>query len=205
MKRRIVSLIAALSVILGVMTSCSLRIAENIEGDMSDTTHEIDNHLITINNNIFSYQIALDYVVYTLPCRLSEFLDNGWECETDYFTATNDVSLTKKGVRIYADLYCDSKQDEHDYRDYVVYSVSIFDVDEEMNIVLPGGLQVHQNTTEAQIIAAYGEPVYSLAGIIIVYCVGTKPYANSVCFDFSTDGGLYCITIDHRGGQRVEE
>ncbi len=201
MKKRIISLMVALVMLLSVMTACSLKITKNIASGQEDVTHKINNHLITINDSILSCQISLDYVVYTLPCKLSEFLDNGWEIDKS-FSESYYAFLKKKGRRITAKLRDEYNPSDKFYYDSVVYALEVYAYEASgMNIVLPGGLLFGDNITFDKLKEFYGEPNYITDNSYddVVYRRGSEHNVILVCFTFNSDGELYSVFINHRG------
>lgn len=215
MKNRVISLAAAITLMLAVLTACSLRITKNYGYSTDSETYEIDNRLLTINNDLFSYQIGLDYVVYTLPCRLSEFLNNGWEINYAYNRETSAEVELKKGRSYISVAICNDSSEKLAYKDCMVYSVRLDSDNNGLSIVLPGGMQVNKNTTKDDIIDKYGEPKnnpsevlesqYRTYSNVLYYCAGKSREFNSYGFAFgSSSDKLIDIYISHRGSLSIK-
>lgn len=154
---------------MSVMTSCSVSwvtIGEEKEYPKAVPAPLVDD--FKISDDIFSFEFALDYVIYDMPCPLSEFLDNGW---TAFFYDGTVVDLNtilpygnyewiglKNGkCYIHVELINTSAK-ELAYKDCIVMGFSAFQADlRGMDMILPKNLLIHSNLKKEDIAALYGE------------------------------------------------
>lgn len=168
MKKKIISLIAAAALMLSAMTSCRVTLVMG-NGDEENKAVPAEKKEIEIDDDIFSYQISIDGKLYSLPCKLSEFIAGGWVIDTDtYAYADSSGQLTSmdhdfvaldKGDNSLAAYVINTSSETQAYEDCVLWRFGIYgNFMETMNVVLPKNLIVDSSLKIDDVISVYGEP-----------------------------------------------
>ncbi|MGN0475278.1 MAG: hypothetical protein ACI4IJ_09330 [Acutalibacteraceae bacterium] len=220
MKKKIITVMLAAAMAASVMTSCTVTIGsskdkdtssdsvvssvsdtssdevsdDNLSSDSTSSTSPVNLDDIDISNDWNSWQIAVDGVVYTMPCDISDFEKNGWTLENaDGTLKSNQYTLSqpmKKGdLRIYVQII-NLSDNEINIADGKVGQVKI-DANSEVPIVLPGKLVFDENLTVEDIKAKYGEPKRENEGDNYVTLTYTGELYQSVdFFIYKPDSGM---------------
>lgn len=183
--KKIIALLLAFSASASVLCACS-NDNGGTESKPSDNESAAKTSLSgssTVDeSDLFSFVIKLDGKKYTLPCDKSEFEKNGF-CVSGMTADDTPDSILKPGDDAGYHLYKLDKdsgyvikwdeeysvsahnftQEKAKLKDVPIYSFS-FSVDDDWHeekgpeLKLPGDLVFNHDTTEEDIIAAYGEP-----------------------------------------------
>lgn len=164
--RKIIALLLAAALSTAMLASCSSSGgsgsddvssgASSVQTD--DTESDADDGA---ENELYSFQIKLDGVTYTLPATYSDFQQNGWEIRgEDEMVGANTkmigVYLKKDNETINIQPYNPGESEVKISECQIVYlSVNIKDVE---SIEMPGGFKFDENTKPEDVKAKYGEP-----------------------------------------------
>lgn len=165
--RKIVALLLTAALSVTVLASCSSSGGSgdsgNVSSDVSsvqtgDTESSSDDGA---ENELYSFQIKIDGVTYTLPATYSDFQQNGWELRGEDETVGANtkmigVYLKKDKETINIQPYNPGESEVKISECQIVYlSVNIKDVE---SIEMPGGFPFDENTKPEDVKAKYGEP-----------------------------------------------
>ncbi|MDR2197329.1 MAG: hypothetical protein LBO07_05125 [Coriobacteriales bacterium] len=117
-----------------------------------------------LSDDLYSYALQLDGVVYTLPTPYAEFKANGWLLEDDILSQTLEPSqyslgiIAKNGGHLVMLSFVNNSTDVVRLEDADVGRVSLDELNAEAGteLLLPGGITF--GASHEDIIAAYGEP-----------------------------------------------
>lgn len=169
MKKKIAALIVASAMVVSMMVSCSSNGGTDTSSDNSisssvgdtsvSSSVNVDN--IDIADEWTSGQIAIDGVVYTLPCENSKFHNNGWyfkytEGDLEAMQCSVSQRLVNGDKTILAQLI-NMSNEKIDILEGQIGQVQI-DANDGVSVVLPGKLVFDENITVEDIKAKYGEP-----------------------------------------------
>ena len=220
MKKKIITIMLAAAMVVSAMTSCSITIgsskdndtsSESISSSFNDTSSDVSSDEVSSNESVSStspvnlddidisndwnsWQIAVDGVVYTMPCDISDFEKNGWTLENaDGTLKANQYTLSqpmkKDDLRIYVQII-NLSDNEINIADGKVGQVKI-DANSEVQVVLPGKLVFDENITVEDIKAKYGEPNRENEGDKYVTLTYTgKSYQSVEFFIYKPDSGM---------------
>ena len=121
-----------------------------------------------LSTDLFSWQVSIDGVVYTLPCEFSEFEKNGWELfvkkghEDEGIMGANcngSIEMKKGEDRITVWLQ-NTTDEDLDYSNCPVVEVELFleKIKSDMEVVFPNNLVASKDITKEEVIEKYGEP-----------------------------------------------
>lgn len=152
-------LMAILSLILSIgLAACGAG------GDGGNKGKELDlSPSAELSDDLESFQIQVDGVVYTLPSPINQLIENGWEARDDMdfelepFTYTN-FAMIKDDVTKYPALLNNSETETKPASECEIggFEFVLEDAENGISVVLPGGLSF--GATYDEIVAAYGEP-----------------------------------------------
>ena len=185
MNKRMMALLLAAALTVGAVASCGKKggtedfganggKVSSAESEAGSSNQNPAN--TTIADDIFSYQIGLEGVVYTVPCKVTDLTDNGWYCtEGDPIEAgKNDtmVIFSHGGVMQIACTVTNHTSDTIARKDGIITNLHA-EVKDDMTVTLPGHFVFSATTTVEDIIAQYGEPVKQddLDNFIMLYYV----------------------------------
>ena len=135
-------------------------------------------------NNWDSFSIQIDDDVYTIPCRLSDFLENGWSlsegdpdsrlagADQPYAEFPNrDLSLTNDKEQSISVTVYNTSESSVPIKDGTVGRLSVSNSNFDFygaDLQLPGGLMLGWATAE-DVISQYGEPSYRYGSDRLTY------------------------------------
>ncbi len=216
MKKKITALMIATAMLVSMMASCTITITKkDKDNDVSsdstssyvvwdyydwdyDTSSEdvssapsVNVDDIDISDDWKSWQIALDGVVYTIPCDVSEFEKNGWTLDgKDESLEPNHYTLAQKLYKGDNYIYVQVLNETSKTITTGEGKISQVDVDgdDDVSLVLPGGLVFDKNLTVETIKAKYGEPTseYVYDDWVALIYRGDRAY-QSIHFSIYTD------------------
>lgn len=149
--------------------------------NVSDPQDSLPDNSAADESDLFSFNLKLDGVKYTLPCDVTEFEKNGWTVAGNTVDDvpekkmkpgdsagyelykkdenTGEVIKNNSKYSIYADNFSKSDMKLKDCKIYDFYvSISNDSEPKGPEVELPGGLIFDFNTQADDIIALYGEP-----------------------------------------------
>ncbi len=170
MKKKIFSLITAIALMLVTLTSCSVSWVSDDDKETETYYKAVPAPLVEdfkISDDLFNFEVALDYIIYDLPCKVSEFIENGWTL-TYYGKPVNlsaklpygkemFMTLVKGKVEINADVM-NTSAEELICTECMVYQLSGFATSlHDVDFILSGNLVVDSKLTREDIIAIHSE------------------------------------------------
>lgn len=190
--KKIIVLLLTLIVSASIFCACSndkdkkedkgRKDSDKSSENVSDSQDSLPDNSAVDESDLFSFNLKLDGVKYTLPCDVTEFEKNGWYVSREsadvpekIMKPTDDVGYDlykkdentgeiidfNKEYNIYA--YNFTKSDLK-LKDCKIYGFRLYtDSDSEPKgpeVELPGGLIFDYNTKADDILALYGEPYY---------------------------------------------
>lgn len=164
--RKMIALLLAAALSVTVLASCSSSGGSGSDSGSSDSSSvQTDDTESSADdsgeNELYSFQIKIDGVNYTLPATYSDFQQNGWELRgEDESVGANTkmigVYLKKDKETINIQPYNPGESEAKISECQIVYlSVDIKDVE---SIEMPGGFKFDVNTKPEDVKAKYGEP-----------------------------------------------
>ena len=144
-------------------------------------------------DDLFSFQLELDGVIYQLPAPYSEFETNGWVGKEDLSTEldpdhiTTSISLKNGEHEIYA-RFLNAGTDVLKLSECYVYIINLdsFDVDKGASLIFPSGITIGTKMDDVK--SAYGDPSETYEGdYSINWTYKLKTYASAeIKFDPAT-------------------
>ena len=187
MKKKIVTVALTTAMAVSSLTGCGTTIesssteavsssveseettANESETASTDTAKEDNSKEATeLSTDLFSWQVSIDGVIYTLPCEFSEFEKNGWELfvkkghEDEGIMGANcngSIEMKKGEDRITVWLQ-NTTDEDLDYSKCPVVEVELFleKIKSDMEVVFPNNLVASKDITKEEVIEKYGEP-----------------------------------------------
>lgn len=190
MKKKVVTVALTTAMIVSTLSGCdmsnentSTELVSNLaESDkaVSEATKNVDSEELymettELSTDLFSWQISIDGVVYTLPCEFSEFEKNGWELfveeehEDDGIMGTNchgSIEMKKGEDRITVWLQ-NTTDEDLEYSKCPVVEVELFleKIKSDMEVVFPKNLVASKDITKEEVIEKYGEPAEEIEAV----------------------------------------
>ncbi len=164
MKKRILAVLAAFSVMTTVMYTAGL---DSVSAYATEKKKESGDDL---GKDLYAYKIKIDGKVYSLPVKLQDFLDDGWSLEADEegtdippMRYTLASPLQKGSKRMYIQVSNIASNDtikiEEGYVTQVTVDTPAYKKDKKdefLNFELPGGIK--ESSSKEDVIKAFGEP-----------------------------------------------
>ena len=190
MKKKVVTVALTTAMIVSTLSGCdmsnentSTELVSNLaESDkaVSEAAKNVDSEELymettELSTDLFSWQISIDGVVYTLPCEFSEFEKNGWELfveeehEDDGIMGTNchgSIEMKKGEDRITVWLQ-NTTDEDLEYSKCPVVEVELFleKIKSDMEVVFPNNLVASKDITKEEVIEKYGEPAEEIEAV----------------------------------------
>lgn len=127
------------------------------DGSTTETEHNAQ-----IAEDLFSWQVTIDGIVYTLPCDVSEFEKNGWKLEGEGTLEKNrytfiDIEKGEDAITVFLQNKTDKVLD-YAKCPVVGVDVTLWKLKSDISVVFPGNLVVSKKLTKEEIIEKYGQP-----------------------------------------------
>ena len=190
MKKKIVTMALTTAMAVSSLTGCSAAnessSTEPVSTTASDATEHADNEGTSteagssvetkeLSADLFSWQVSIDGVIYTLPCEFSEFEKNGWELFVEEGTEDNRIlnahcygSINiKKGEDIITVWLQNTTDEDMEYSKASVVEVELLldKIKSDMEVVFPNNLVASKSITRDEVIEKYGEPTDELKAV----------------------------------------
>ncbi len=189
---KITALLLAAGMMICAFSSC--RHKEN-GGDSSEPASDEVVTVDELSDDLFSYQVTIDGHLYSLPCPVSEFYENGWKLYESYNRyeikpgdpkiifnlEKTDGSEFSLGMELYNPTAEIIKPSE-------CLAVGVyFDACEEYDVILPGGFAFDSSISYDDIMNQYGQPelIFDEDSYIARYYIQT--YYNEIGFSANLD------------------
>ena len=190
MKKKVVTVALTTAMIVNTLSGCDMP-NENTSTELVSTLAESDKAVseaaknvdseelymetTELSTDLFSWQVSIDGVVYTLPCEFSEFEKNGWELfveeehEDDGIMGTNChgfIEMKKGEDRITVWLQ-NTTDEDLEYSKCPVVEVELFleKIKSDMEVVFPNNLVASKDITKEEVIEKYGEPAEEIEAV----------------------------------------
>ena len=190
MKKKVVTVALTTAMIVNTLSGCDMP-NENTSTELVSTLAESDKAVseaaknvdseelymetTELSTDLFSWQISIDGVVYTLPCEFSEFEKNGWELfveeehEDDGIMGANchgSIEMKKGEDRITVWLQ-NTTDEDLEYSKCPVVEVELFleKIKSDMEVVFPNNLVASKDITKEEVIEKYGEPAEEIEAV----------------------------------------
>ena len=190
MKKKVVTVALTTAMIVSTLSGCdmsnentSTELVSNLaESDkaVSEAAKNVDSEELymettELSTDLFSWQISIDGVVYTLPCEFSEFEKNSWELfveeghEDDGIMGANchgSIEMKKGEDRITVWLQ-NTTDEDLEYSKCPVVEVELFleKIKSDMEVVFPNNLVASKDITKEEVIEKYGEPAEEIEAV----------------------------------------
>lgn len=190
MKKKVVTVALTTAMIVSTLSGCdmpnentSTELVSNLaESDkaVSEAAKNVDSEELymettELSTDLFSWQVSIDGVVYTLPCEFSEFEKNGWELfveeghEDDGIMGANchgSIEMKKGEDRITVWLQ-NTTDEDLEYSKCPVVEVELFleKIKSDMEVVFPNNLVASKDITKEEVIEKYGEPAEEIEAV----------------------------------------
>lgn len=211
--KKLIALLLAAALSVTVLASCSSSGGSSDDDSVSSGTSAVQDDGEDGDsdegsaNALYSFQIKIDGVTYTLPATYQDFEKDGWEIDgNDETVGANTkmigVYLKKDKERLNIQPYNPGESEAKISECQIVYlNVKINDVE---SIEMPGGFPFDANTTPEDVKAKYGEPdsVIDLEKYDSHSCKYQQAVYESVEFTMygdnaDIDGGYGNITMEN--------
>ena len=190
MKKKVVTVALTTAMIVNTLSGCDMP-NENTSTELVSTLAESDKAVseaaknvdseelymetTELSTDLFSWQVSIDGVVYTLPCEFSEFEKNGWELfveeghEDDGIMGANchgSIEMKKGEDRITVWLQ-NTTDEDLEYSKCPVVEVELFleKIKSDMEVVFPNNLVASKDITKEEVIEKYGEPAEEIEAV----------------------------------------
>lgn len=136
---------------------------ESISKEEAASTEEEEQAVLS--DDLFSFQVSIDGVIYEFPMWYEEFAALGWEDKDDNTVmletnlSSKYASFWKKGDSSVQTVFWNFTANAKPYSECVIAEIRFanHNIQDGTEVILPGGIQMGVSTKE-DILAAYGEP-----------------------------------------------
>ena len=172
--------------------------SEEVTEEISEEeTVETTANTAELSDDIYSFQVSVDGVVYQFPMWVSEFEALGWTYDGDFSQtlSSNQYTTTEVWKRGEGTVYtrlANLSMNTVSFKESMVAGITFdaFNLRKcDIEIIMPKGIQFGVSTAE-DIIAAYGEPSYEFDGSAFRKLGYEYDYHQEVFFQISKETGV---------------